>query len=202
MSSGANPGTGPLDRNRSKRSRPPFSPRSIVTCLRLQAHCLATFQQMASPLQQGPLPTASDGRTGASSSRNWSTTRTSGTTDDAVHGDRDPTGGSGQPAAHRPCWSSSQRFDPTRQANSQQRNVELGMKQVAAHTRSRREPIALLRSSRTDRPQPMSLDIPDAPTFFRLSCGSWRSQRSVHHLLASPQRSRRIADRGRGPGTE
>ena len=29
----------------------------------------------------------------------------------------------------------------------------------------------------------MSLDIPDAPTFFRLSCGSWRSQRSVHHLL-------------------
>ena len=29
----------------------------------------------------------------------------------------------------------------------------------------------------------MTLDIPDAPTFFRLSCGSWRSQRSVHHLL-------------------
>ena len=46
-----------------------------------------------------------------------------------------------------------------------------------------REPIALLRSSKRDRPQPMTLDIPDAPTFFRLSCGSWRSQRSVHHLL-------------------
>ena len=29
----------------------------------------------------------------------------------------------------------------------------------------------------------MTLDIPDAPTFFRLSCGQWRSQRSVHHLL-------------------
>ena len=29
----------------------------------------------------------------------------------------------------------------------------------------------------------MSLEIPDALSFFRLSCGRWRSQRSQHHLL-------------------
>ncbi|MAR06322.1 MAG: phycobiliprotein lyase [Cyanobium sp. NAT70] len=29
----------------------------------------------------------------------------------------------------------------------------------------------------------MPLDIPDALSFFRLSCGRWRSQRSQHHLL-------------------
>lgn len=29
----------------------------------------------------------------------------------------------------------------------------------------------------------MSLTIPDALSFFRLSCGRWRSQRSSHHLL-------------------
>ena len=29
----------------------------------------------------------------------------------------------------------------------------------------------------------MSLAIPDALSFFRLSCGRWRSQRSQHHLL-------------------
>ncbi|MAS28339.1 MAG: phycobiliprotein lyase [Synechococcus sp. TMED187] len=29
----------------------------------------------------------------------------------------------------------------------------------------------------------MSLVIPDALSFFQLSCGRWRSQRSVHHLL-------------------
>ena len=29
----------------------------------------------------------------------------------------------------------------------------------------------------------MTLEIPDALSFFRLSCGQWRSQRSVHHLL-------------------
>ena len=29
----------------------------------------------------------------------------------------------------------------------------------------------------------MRLDIPDALSFFQLSCGRWRSQRSVHHLL-------------------
>ncbi len=51
------------------------------------------------------------------------------------------------------------------------------------HALQNRELIAVLQSSKGDRPQPMTLDIPDAPTFFRLSCGSWRSQRSVHHLL-------------------
>ena len=30
---------------------------------------------------------------------------------------------------------------------------------------------------------PVSLPIPDAISFFRLSCGHWRSQRSSHHLL-------------------
>ena len=29
----------------------------------------------------------------------------------------------------------------------------------------------------------MALEIPDALSFFRLSCGRWRSQRSQHHLL-------------------
>lgn len=29
----------------------------------------------------------------------------------------------------------------------------------------------------------MTLDLPDALTFFRQSCGRWRSQRSNHHLL-------------------
>ena len=29
----------------------------------------------------------------------------------------------------------------------------------------------------------MTLEIPNALSFFRLSCGQWRSQRSVHHLL-------------------
>ncbi|NDD45002.1 MAG: phycobiliprotein lyase, partial [Synechococcaceae bacterium WB9_4xB_025] len=29
----------------------------------------------------------------------------------------------------------------------------------------------------------MTLAIPDALSFFRLSNGRWRSQRSVHHLL-------------------
>ncbi|MGC6482470.1 MAG: phycobiliprotein lyase [Synechococcus sp.] len=29
----------------------------------------------------------------------------------------------------------------------------------------------------------MRLDIPDALSFFQRSCGRWRSQRSVHHLL-------------------
>ena len=29
----------------------------------------------------------------------------------------------------------------------------------------------------------MTLEIPDALSFFQLSCGQWRSQRSVHHLL-------------------
>ena len=29
----------------------------------------------------------------------------------------------------------------------------------------------------------MTLDIPDALSFFRLSCGRWMSQRSQHHLL-------------------
>ena len=29
----------------------------------------------------------------------------------------------------------------------------------------------------------MTLEIPDALSFFRLSCGRWRSQRSQHHLL-------------------
>ena len=29
----------------------------------------------------------------------------------------------------------------------------------------------------------MTLETPDALSFFQLSCGQWRSQRSVHHLL-------------------
>ena len=29
----------------------------------------------------------------------------------------------------------------------------------------------------------MTLEIPDALSFFRLSCGRWMSQRSQHHLL-------------------
>ena len=29
----------------------------------------------------------------------------------------------------------------------------------------------------------MPLEIPNALSFFRLSCGRWRSQRSQHHLL-------------------
>jgi hypothetical protein len=36
---------------------------------------------------------------------------------------------------------------------------------------------------RSSTPVAVSLAIPDALSFFRLSCGRWRSQRSSHHLL-------------------
>ena len=56
MTSGANPGTGPLTREQTEAIEATLLPTLDRHHLRLQAHCLATFQQMASPLQQGPLP--------------------------------------------------------------------------------------------------------------------------------------------------
>ena len=56
MTSGALPGTGPLTREQIEAIDATLLPTLVRHHLRLQAHCLATFQQMASPLQQGPLP--------------------------------------------------------------------------------------------------------------------------------------------------
>ena len=56
MTSGALPGTGPLTREQIEAIEATLLPTLDRHHLRLQAHCLATFQQMANPLQQGPLP--------------------------------------------------------------------------------------------------------------------------------------------------
>ena len=56
MSSGAIPATGPLTRQQIEAIEATLLPTLDRHHLRLQAHCLATFQHMASPLQQGPLP--------------------------------------------------------------------------------------------------------------------------------------------------
>lgn len=51
------PGSGPLDRQQIERIDATLLPVVDRHLLRLQAHCLATFQQIAMPQQQGPLPT-------------------------------------------------------------------------------------------------------------------------------------------------
>ena len=47
----------PLDRPQIERIDATLLPAVDRHLLRLQAHCLATFQQIAMPLKQGPLPT-------------------------------------------------------------------------------------------------------------------------------------------------
>jgi hypothetical protein len=49
--------SGPLDRQQIERIDATLLPAVDRHLLRLQAHCLATFQQIAMPLQRGPLPT-------------------------------------------------------------------------------------------------------------------------------------------------
>ena len=49
--------SGPLDRQQIERIDATLLPAVDRHLLRLQAHCLATFQQIAMPMQQGPLPT-------------------------------------------------------------------------------------------------------------------------------------------------
>ena len=48
---------GPLDREQIEQIDATLLPAVDRHLLRLQAHCLATFQEIAMPLQQGPLPT-------------------------------------------------------------------------------------------------------------------------------------------------
>ena len=57
MSVEPSPASGPLDRQQIERIDATLLPAVDRHLLRLQAHCLATFQQIAMPLQQGPLPT-------------------------------------------------------------------------------------------------------------------------------------------------
>ncbi|WP_255475831.1 hypothetical protein [Synechococcus sp. BIOS-E4-1] len=57
MSVDPSPASGPLDRQQIERIDATLLPAVDRHLLRLQAHCLATFQQIAMPLQQGPLPT-------------------------------------------------------------------------------------------------------------------------------------------------
>ena len=47
----------PLDRPQIERIDATLLPAVDRHLLRLQAHCLATFQQIAMPLKRGPLPT-------------------------------------------------------------------------------------------------------------------------------------------------
>ena len=47
----------PLDRPQIERIDATLLPAVDRHLLRLQAHCLATFQKIAMPLKQGPLPT-------------------------------------------------------------------------------------------------------------------------------------------------
>ena len=49
--------SGPLNRQQIERIDATLLPAIDRHLLRLQAHCLATFQQIAMPLKQGPLPT-------------------------------------------------------------------------------------------------------------------------------------------------
>ena len=51
------PDSGPLDRQQIERIDATLLPVVDRHLLRLQAHCLATFQQIAMPQQQDPLPT-------------------------------------------------------------------------------------------------------------------------------------------------
>ena len=50
--------SGPLDRQQIERIDATLLPAVDRHLLRLQAHCLTTFQQIAMPQQQGPLPTS------------------------------------------------------------------------------------------------------------------------------------------------
>ena len=50
------PGAGPLTRDQIDAIEATLLPTLDRHHLRLQAHCLATFQQMAHPVRQGPLP--------------------------------------------------------------------------------------------------------------------------------------------------
>ena len=56
MTSDAIPGTGPLSREQIEAIEATLLPTLDRHHLRLQAHCLATFQHMARPAVQGPLP--------------------------------------------------------------------------------------------------------------------------------------------------
>ena len=51
------PVSGPLDRQQIELIDATLLPAVDRHLLRLQAHCLATFKQIAMPLMQGPLPT-------------------------------------------------------------------------------------------------------------------------------------------------
>ena len=50
------PVAGPLDRQQIERIEATLLPVVDRHLLRLQAHCLVTFQQIAMPTRQGPLP--------------------------------------------------------------------------------------------------------------------------------------------------
>ena len=56
MSSDPDPGAGPLNRDQIERIEGTLLPALDRHHLRLQAHCLATFQHIAHPLTLGPLP--------------------------------------------------------------------------------------------------------------------------------------------------
>tara|TARA_B100001094_G_C18067147_1_gene738061 strand:+ start:577 stop:960 length:384 start_codon:yes stop_codon:yes gene_type:complete len=51
------PVSGPLNRQQIERIDATLLPAVDRHLLRLQAHCLATFKQIAMPAQEGPLPT-------------------------------------------------------------------------------------------------------------------------------------------------
>ena len=51
------PLAGPLDRQQIERIEATLLPVVDRHLLRLQAHCLVTFQQIAMPIREGPLPT-------------------------------------------------------------------------------------------------------------------------------------------------
>ena len=51
------PVAGPLDRQQIERIEATLLPVVDRHLLRLQAHCLVTFQQIAMPMREGPLPT-------------------------------------------------------------------------------------------------------------------------------------------------
>ena len=51
------PLAGPLDRQQIERIEATLLPVVDRHLLRLQAHCLVTFQQIAMPIKEGPLPT-------------------------------------------------------------------------------------------------------------------------------------------------
>ena len=51
------PLAGPLDRQQIERIEATLLPVVERHLLRLQAHCLVTFQQIAMPIREGPLPT-------------------------------------------------------------------------------------------------------------------------------------------------